>query len=157
MTRITSFGRKRSHVEATFNYNEAGLEDPDEESSLGGPAGESTAAVTSAEGIETTEDGRGANGQPPKKKRKRGPRKKAGTKVAIGTADGGEGGEEGEVDGDGVGKKSDETPKQKGQRAKGKLRALQGSPPPRNSHILRVHPNSTQSAEKLRKNDAAGE
>lgn len=123
MTRITNFGRKRSHVEATFSYNEAGLEDPDE----GGPAGES--AVTNTEGIEATEDGRGANEQPPKKKRKRGPRKKAGTKVAIGTADGGEGGEEGEVDGDGVEKRSNEAPKQKGNKNKGKSRALQGSPP----------------------------
>lgn len=130
MTRITNVGRKRSYVEATFNYNEAGLEVPDEEPLLGGSAGESTAAVTNTEGIETTEDGRGVNGQPPKKKRKRGPRKKAGTKVAIGIADGGEGGEEGEVDGDGVEKKSNETLKQKGNKNKGKSRALQGSPPP---------------------------
>jgi len=157
MTRITNFGRKRSHVEATFNYNEAELEDPDEGPSLGSPAGESTAAATNIEGVETTEDGRGANGQPPKKKRKRGPRKKAGTKVAIGTTDGGEGGEEGEVNGDGVEKKSNSAPKQKGKKSEGKFKALQGSSPPTTLRVPRVHFNSLQSAEKPRKNDVAGE
>ena len=126
MTRITNFGRKRTHVEATFDYNEAGLEDSDPESkSPGGSAGESTAVVANAEGVETTEDSRGVDGQPPKKKRKRGPRKKAGTKVTTGTADGGEG----EVDREVAGKKSNETSKQKGKKSKGKLSTLQGSPP----------------------------
>ena len=117
-----NFGRKRTHVEATFDYNEAYLEDSDAESLLEGSAGQSTAAATNAGGVETTEDGRGVNGQPPKKKRKGGPRKKAGTKVTTGTADGGEGGEIGEIDGEGV--KSNETSKQKGKKSKGKSRIL---------------------------------
>ena len=157
MTRITNFGRKRTHVEATFDYNEADLKDPNAESSLGGSVDESPVAITNAEGIETTEDGHGADGQPPKRKRKRGPRKKAGTKVTTGTADGGEGGEKGEGDGEGVGKKSNETSKQKGKRGKGKSRTLQGLPPLPTPRVLKVYPNSLQSAKKLQKNDAAGE
>jgi len=129
MTRVTNFGRKRTHVEATFDYNKADLEDSDAESLPEGSAGQSTAAATNAEGVETTEDNRGVNGQPPKKKRKRGPRKKAGTKVTTGTADGGEGGEKGEIDGEGMEKKSNESSKQKGKKSKGKPRTLQGSPP----------------------------
>jgi len=126
MTRITNFGRKRTHVEATFNYNEADSEDSNTESSLEGAAGEFTAVVTNAGGIDTTGDGRDVDGQPPKKKRKRGPRKKAGAKVMTGTTDGGEGGE---LDGEGVEEKSIETSKPKGKKSKAKLRSLKGSPP----------------------------
>ena len=126
MTRITNFGRKRTHVEATFNYNEADLEDSDAELSLGGAADESTAVVINAEGTETKEDGCDPSGQPPKKKRKRGPRKKAGTKLMTGTANGSEGGE---VDGEGVERKSNEASKQKGKKSKAKPNTLKGSPP----------------------------
>ena len=118
MTRITNLARKRTHVEATFNYNdEADSEDSDTESIMGRAADEST-AVPNAEIVEIAEDGRGADGQPPKKKRKRGPRKKAGTKV---TTDGGEGGEKGE------GEKLNDTSKKKGKKNKTKLRTIQGS------------------------------
>jgi hypothetical protein len=146
MTRITNFGRKRTHIEATFNYNKAGLEDSDAESAPRGSAGEFTAAATNAEGVENTEDSRDLNGQPPKKKRKRGPRKKAGTKVTTGTADGGESGERGEVGGEGTGNKSNETSRQKAKKGKGKLGTLQGSPPlatPAHSKFTRT-PSRTQ-------------
>ena len=72
MTRITNFGRKRTHVEAISDCNKAYLEDFDAESLLEDSA---TAAVTNAEGTETAEDGRGVNEQPPKEKRKRGTEK----------------------------------------------------------------------------------
>ena len=129
MTRITNFGRKRTHVEATFSHNETDLEGPDAESQQGEAADKSTVAVTNIEGVDTTEDGRDSNGQPPKKKRKRGPRKKAGAKVTTGIIDGGESGEGGAVDGEGGEKKSNGTPSKKGKKGKVKSRNLQGSSP----------------------------
>ena len=156
MTRITNVGRKRTHVEATFNYSKGASEDPDTEPTLGETAGEPATVVANTEGMETTKDSRGADGQPPKKKRKRGPRKKAGAKVAAGSADGGEGEEKGEVDGEETGKKPHEASKKKGGKNKGKFRTLQGSVPlatPTCSKFTRT----LQSAKRLRKNDAAGE
>ncbi|KAF9793407.1 hypothetical protein BJ322DRAFT_1134429 [Thelephora terrestris] len=124
MTRITSLGRKRTHVEATFNYHEA---DPDHDA---GPsledAGDCSVAVTNAKAVEVAEDGRGADGQPPKKKRKRGPRKKAGVKVANGTCgEGEEGGEKGDINHEGAGKNTKEPSQKNGGKNKGKSRALQ--------------------------------
>ena len=115
MTRVTNFGRKRTHVEATFNYNE----DPDVDLSLEGSA---DIAVTNAEKVETAEEGCGASGQPPKKKRKRGPRKKAGAKATTSTVEGGKNGE-------GTEKKSNETSNKMGRKSKMKSRTLQGVPP----------------------------
>jgi hypothetical protein len=123
MTRITNFGRKRTHVEATFNYSKADLEDSDAELLLGQAADESTTNVTDTKGAEITGDGHGADGQPPKKKRKRGPRKKARAKEVAGTGDNGEGGEKGEGDG----KDSNGSSEQRVKKKKSKLRTLQGS------------------------------
>jgi zinc finger CCHC domain-containing protein 9 len=134
MTRITNFGRKRTHVEATFNYNEADLEDSDADSSLENAAGESTAVTPNAEGVEPTEtpeDDRGVDDQPPKKKRKRGPRRKAGAKTAA-TAEGDEGGKKVEVDGaegEVSGNKSKSASGKKAKHNKSRLSNLQGSPP----------------------------
>ena len=123
MTRITNFGRKRTHVEATFSYNEGDLEDPDVEPSLEVSDDKPVTAVTNSEGVETTEDGRGVDGQPPKKKRKRGPRKKAGAKVTTEATDGGERGEKEALEGEGAERNS------KGKRGKAKSRSLQGPSP----------------------------
>ena len=161
MTRITNFGRKRTHVEATFNYNEAGSEDSDTDRSRGGAAGEPTEVVTvDAEGAEPTEvpeGGRGVDGQPPKKKRKRGPRKKAGAKTAT-AAKGGDGGEEVVVDGaegEASGDKSKRIPGKKAQKSKSKLRSLQGSSP---SHLPHTRTHSPpQNEKKLQKSDNTGE
>ena len=127
MTRITNLGRKRTHVEATFDYNEIDLEDPDAGPPAGGATDEPTADVANAEGGETINEGRSIDGPPPKKKRKRGPRKKAGVKVITGSADGGE--DKGEVDGEGAEKKSSETPNKKGKGGKAKMRTIRGPPP----------------------------
>ena len=125
MTRITDFGRKRTHVEATFNYNEADPEDCDVRSSSVGVADdESATVVTGAEGVEITGDGPDADGRPPKKKRKRGPRKKARAKVEAGTDENGEGGEKGEGEVKGLSGGLD----QKGsKKRKAKSRTIQGS------------------------------
>ena len=148
MTRITNFARKRTHVEATFNYNEADLEDSDAESIMGGAADESATAVANTEIVEIAEDGRGADGQPPKKKRKRGPRKKAGTKVTTGTTDGGEGGEKGE------GEESNDTSKKKGKKNKTKLRTIQGSPPLAASAHSKFTQSSSRAQRSFRKTTA---
>lgn len=140
MTRITDLGRKRTHVEATFNYNEPDPEDSDAELSLGGAADGSTTVVMDTQ-VGTTGDGSGADGQPPKKKRKRGPRRKAGAKVTTATADGDEGREKGEVDGEGAGTESKKAPKPKGKNSKGKFKTLKGSPP--------LQPPHTQSSPNL--------
>ena len=124
MTRITNVGRKRTHVEATFNYNEVDLEDPDADPSAGGVADGSTAAIPNFED-ETTNEGRGADGPPLKKKRKRGPRKKAGAKATTGSADGGE--ERGEVDGEGAERKSTEASDKKGKKRKARTLTVRGS------------------------------
>jgi hypothetical protein len=160
MTRITNFGRKRTHVEATFNYNEAGSEDSDTDRSQGGAVGEPTVVAVDAEGAEPTEvpeDSRGADGQPPKKKRKRGPRKKAGAKTAT-AAEGGDGGEEVGVDGpegEASGDKSKRTPGKKVQKNKSKLRSLQGSS---SSHLPHTRTHSPpQNEKKLQKSDNKGE
>ena len=160
MTRITNFGRKRTHVEATFNYNEADSEDSDAGCSLEDTAGQSAVAAVHVEGVEPTEvpeDGRGVDGQPPKKKRKRGPRKKAGAKTAT-TAEGGEGGEEVAVDGaegEASGDKSKRTPGKKAQKSKSKLRSLQGSS---SSHLPYTRTHSPhQNEKKLQKSDNTGE
>ena len=156
MTRITNFGRKRTHVEATFNYNEDKPEDSDAALPLGETAVGSVAAVMDTE-VETTGDGHGADGQPPKKKRKRGPRRKAGAKVTTTTADGNDGGERGEVDGEGAGTDSKKAPKPKGKKSKGGFKTLKGSPPltaPAYSKLTQFP--SPQSARKLRKNDVVG-
>jgi hypothetical protein len=160
MTRITNFGRKRTHVEATFNYNEAGSEDSDADRSQGGAAGEPTVVAVDVEGAEPTEvpeDCRGVDGQPPKKKRKRGPRKKAGAKTAT-TAEGGDGGEEVVVDG-AEGKAPEDkfkhAPGKKAQKSKSKLRSLQGSSP---SHLPHTQTHSPpQNEKKLQKSDNKGE
>jgi len=124
MTRITNLGRKRTHVEATFSYNEVDLGNSDPDSSVGGVAYESTAAIANAEGGETTIEDRGADGPPPKKRRKRGPRKKAGAKATTGSGDGGE--ERGEVDEEGAERKSSEASDKKGKKRKGKIRTVRG-------------------------------
>ena len=121
MTRITNLGRKRTHVEATFNYNESDSDDPHVGSSLGTVAEVSTVVVTNVEGAETAEDG-GTGEQPPKKKRKRGPRKKAGTKTTTSTAEEGEGKE-------GTDKKADRVSNKKSKKSTAKSRTLQGSSP----------------------------
>jgi len=130
MTRVTNVGRKRTHVEATFDYNDVDLEDPDADTLAGGVADESTAAIANDE---TNED-RSADGPPPKKKRKRGPRKKAGAKATTGGADGGE--ERGEVDGEGVERKSSEVSDKKGKKRNAKIRTVRGSSPVGISHTL---------------------
>ena len=155
MTRITNFGRKRTHVKATFNYNEPDLEGCDAGLSLGVAADGCATAVMDTE-VGTTGEDRGADGQPPKKKRKRGPRKKAGAKVTVATGDGDEGGEKGEVDGEGARTESKKAPKPKGKKSKGKFKTLKGSSPLRPSHI-QSYPIPLQSARKLRKTDAVGE
>lgn len=138
MTRVTDFGRKRAHVEATFNYNEADLD-----------------VVTSTQGVEIAGDVPGADGQPPKKKRKRGPRKKAGTDVAAGAGDDGESGEKGEVEGEGEGKNVNGGG---GKKRKAKSRTLQGS------FLLIISlrsqkfiPTPPQNAKKFRKSGVGGE
>jgi len=124
MTRITNVGRKRTHVEATFNYNEADFGDSDADPSVG-VADESKATIADAEGADTTKEDRDVDEQPPKKKRKRGPRKKAGAKVTTGSADGGEGEERGE----GAEKKLNDAPNKKGKKRKGNMRTIQGPSP----------------------------
>ena len=155
MTRVTNFCRKRTHVEATFNYNEADLEDSDAESSPGGEADQPSAVVTDSKGAETTGDGPGDDGQPPKKKRKRGPRKKAGTKVAAGVNENGEGGEKEEVDGEGEGKKSNGSSEKRGKKGKGKLKSRQGSSPCNLFRVQKVHskfpPERKDASEKRRR------
>lgn len=154
MTRITNFGRKRTHVEATFNYNEAEPGDSDAVLPLGEATGGSVAVVKDTE-AEAIGDGHSADGQPPKKKRKRGPRRKAGAKVTTPTADGNDGGEKGEVDGEGAGAMSKKAPKPKGKKSKGGFKTLKGSPPlavPTHSRFTQP----LQGARKLRKNDARG-
>ena len=154
MTRITNLGRKRTHVEATFNYNEADLEDSDAELSPEAAADESTIAVTNAESIETTEDRYGTDGQPPKKKRRRGPRRKAGAKATAGTADGGDGGEKGGVDGEGAERESNETSKQKGKKTKAKQSTLKGSSPlvtSTGSNFTQSPPERKEASEKRRR------
>lgn len=132
MTRVTNLGRKRTHVEATFNYNEADLVDADAESSRVGATDQSAAVVTDTEGVEIIGDGSGADGQPPKKKRKRGPRKKAGAKVAAGAGHdgggGGGGGSGGGEKGEGEGKNSSDSLVQRGKKKKAKPRTPLGSP-----------------------------
>jgi len=121
MTRITNLGRKRTHVEATFNYHEADL---GSDAGLVEDAVDESVAVADIKGVETAEDGCGADGQPPKKKRKRGPRKKAGVKAANGTCGEGEG-EEGVANEEGVGKDSKKSSEKKGKGGKAKSRTLQ--------------------------------
>ena len=133
MTRVTNLGRKRTHVEATFNYNEADLGDSDVVSSVVRDIGESSTAPANTEGTEAAEDGHGADGQPPKKKRKRGPRKNAATKAAARIADGDEGG------GEGAERKLKETPNKSGKKGKGKSRTLQGPFYLSNPHMFPVH------------------
>lgn len=67
MTRVTNLGRKRSFVEASFNYNEDQLPD------------EPTPQPALEPGTPTGEEEK-----PPKKKRKRGKRPKSGDKAAVG-------------------------------------------------------------------------
>ena len=148
MTRITNFGRKRAHVEATFNYNEADFEGHDTESSLGGAADGSTTVIANAEGVDA---------QPPKKKRKRGPRKKAGTKVTTETADGGTSGETEVVDVEGVGKRSGGASSRMGKKNKGKSRTLRGSSLFAISACSKFTRTPLQSARTLQKNGVAGE
>jgi len=127
MTRITNVGRKRAHVEPTFDYNEVDLEDPSADPLTGGVTGETAADVANAQGGETTNEDRDADGSPPKKKRKRGPRKKAGAKATIGSADGDE--ERGDADGEGAENKSNEASDSKGKKRKAKMRTVRGPSP----------------------------
>lgn len=124
MTRVTNFGRKRTHVEATFNYNDPGLQESDAEPpALEGAADEPSATVT------TTADTRTADGQPVKKKRKRGPRKKAATEAAAGARDGGGGKDQEGEDVEREGKNSIGNPGRKGKNKRAKSRTIQGSCP----------------------------
>lgn len=156
MTRITNLGRKRTHVEATFNYHEADL-DPDA-GPLVGDAADQSVAGANVKGVETAEDDRGADGQPPKKKRKRGPRKKAGVKAANGTCGEGEGGEKGDADEKEAGKNSKKSSEKNSKRGKAKSRTLQGSSTISTStfsrKLIRI---ILQTAKKLQRNDVGGE
>ena len=130
MTRTTNFGRKRKYVEATFNYNEADSDDSNAESPPGGVVDESVASAVNFEGV----DDRGSSGQPLKKKRKRGPRKKAGVKAETGTADDGEEEKE-EMAGGGGEKDSNTTSRGKSKKTTSKFKARQGSSFPFNPRI----------------------
>ena len=134
MTRITNFGRKRTHVEATFNYNEADSDDSNAESPPGGAVDESAASAVNFEGVYIAQDDRSSNGQPPKKKRKRGPRKKAGVKAETGTANDGEEEKEETVSGGGE-KDSNTTSRGKSKKSASKVKARQGSSFTFNLHI----------------------
>jgi len=102
------------------------LEDSDAEPSLEVAADQTTAAfTTNSEGVEITEGDRGTDKQPPKKKRKRGPRKKASGKATAGAADEGEGGERGEADSKEAGNKPSGPSNKKGKKGKGKSTTLQ--------------------------------
>ena len=156
MTRITNFGRKRTHVEATFNYLEADLD-----SGAGpsvGDAADQSIVVANIKGVETAGDERGADEQPPKKKRKRGPRKKAGVKAANGTSGEDEGGGKGDASEEEAGTNSKETSEKKGKRSKAKSRTLQGSSTLSTCTFSRKFIQITlQTAKKLRRSDVGGE
>ena len=155
MTRITNLGRKRTHVEATFNYHEADLDS--DAGPLAGDAADESVAVANIKGVETAEDDRGADGQPPKKKRKRGPRKKAGVKAANGTCGEGRGGEKGDANEEGAGKNSKKSSEKKGKKGKDKSRTLQGSSTfstcTFSRKFIRI---ILQTAKKLQRNDVGG-
>lgn len=125
MTRVTSLGRKRKHVEANFNYQETELEDTDAGPLLEGEIDEPT-AVTDVKGANFEEDGRSTDGQPAKKKRKRGPRKKAGGKMTTGTVD--EGGD-GDVNGEGMENDSKGASERRGKKRNPKSKTLRGRHP----------------------------
>ena len=128
MTRITNFGRKRTHVEASFNYNQAELGDTDAESPQCG-AGDKPDAITNEEDAGTAREGCGVDGEPPKKRRKRGPRKKVDAKAVTVTAD-----KDGdEVDEEGAGRHSNEAVGREKKKEEPRTRSSKG-PSPQPSH-----------------------